>query len=105
MLTSITEQECNDTDIRLVGGSRPNEGRVEYCIEGVWGTVCDDFGDRNYALVICRQLELPTESKQGQDCCSYVLTFLQLCRCICVSSIIWWMASACLTGECNMYWQ
>ena len=64
LLLVYTGPECNDTDVRLTGGSSSNEGRVEYCSEGVWGIVCDDFVDRNYALVICRQLGLPTESKQ-----------------------------------------
>ena len=64
LLTLFTDlASCNNTEIRLVGGSSPNEGRVEYCSRGQWGTVCDDRWDRNNALVVCRQLGLSTESK------------------------------------------
>ena len=67
-MSLFTDSACNDTDIRLVDGTRPNEGRVEYCSEGEWGTVCGDMQDIKNALVACRQLGLPTESKQGKDC-------------------------------------
>ena len=42
--------------MRLRGGSNGLEGRVEVCINGVWGTVTDDGWIINDAIVVCRQL-------------------------------------------------
>ena len=41
--------------IRLVGGSYPHEGRVEYFFHGHWGTVCSSGWDLQDATVVCRQ--------------------------------------------------
>ena len=46
---------CSYGDVRLVDGSTSLEGRVEICIDGTYGTVCDDFWDDNDAEVVCRQ--------------------------------------------------
>ena len=44
------------TNVRLAGGSRPYQGRVEIFFRGSWGTVCDDSWDLTDARVVCREL-------------------------------------------------
>ena len=55
-LNHAVSAQCEDGEIRLVGGSQANEGRVEICVNYQWGTVCHDSWGRLDATVVCRQL-------------------------------------------------
>ena len=63
-LDSVTCDE-NGT-VKLVDGAvNVTEGRLEICVNGVWGTVCSDGltdqdgFDMNAVRVVCRQLGFP----------------------------------------------
>lgn len=53
---NIYTADCTDGDIRVVNGVTALEGRVEVCVDGAWGTVCDDLWGAEEASVACRQL-------------------------------------------------
>lgn len=48
--------DCAEGDLRLVGGGSEYEGRVEICLSGDWGTICDDIWNTVNAEVVCNQL-------------------------------------------------
>ena len=54
---------CTDGDVRLIDGETVAEGRVEICINSVWGSVCDDGWDVIAAGVVCNQLGFQSASK------------------------------------------
>ena len=62
---------CKTGQLRIVGGNIANEGRVEICMNNVWGTVCDDSWGSADATVVCRELGY---SAQGEDIYSILCT-------------------------------
>ena len=49
--------------MRLVEGQSQNEGRVEVCFDGIYGTISDDGWSIPNAQVVCRQLGYSSQGK------------------------------------------
>ena len=56
--THVQYSNCTTGDIRLIGGRTLTEGRIEICIEHVWGYICDNEWDVTDANIVCLQLGL-----------------------------------------------
>ena len=56
VLFFIESTSCVDGAVRLVNGSISQEGRVEVCVNGVWGTICGTGWNKIDAFVVCKQL-------------------------------------------------
>ena len=57
--TVVAPQNCTHSDVRLVGAQNAYEGRVEVCINNLWGTICDSGWSYGDASVVCRQAGFP----------------------------------------------
>ena len=60
--STVSAEECTiEGDVRLADGASVNEGRVEVCVDGEWGTVCNHNWGSNDAHVVCSQLGLTAD--------------------------------------------
>ena len=55
---AVEASNCSDGELRLSGAALTNQGRLEVCVNGAWGSVCDSQGvfTTDEAKVACRQL-------------------------------------------------
>ena len=66
----------SDVQLRLVGGSRSSEGRVEVrrFDNETWGTVCDNLWNAPDAAVVCRQINAKYKwGEVSERCIAFVL--------------------------------
>lgn len=68
----ISTIQCNNGDLRLIGGSNSFEGRVEICWNNEWATVCDDSWGSSDAAVVCNQLQYSSSGMQSSIKVVYV---------------------------------
>ena len=89
--STLRSSGCSHGDIHLVNGETVYEGRVEICINKVWGTVCSTNSTNFWSAykwtskdtnVVCRQLQhmgLGMKYKNNHFfCCLPSLIFIQL---------------------------
>ena len=53
MYTAATTAQCSDGAVRMVGGRIEQEGRVEVCLKGVWGSMCRSQFTKADLFVLC----------------------------------------------------
>ena len=72
-ITTGSNGDCTNGDVRVLNGSASYEGRVEVCVNGEWSTVCGDSWGYNEAYVVCNQTGYGNTSKN--DIYIYYLCF------------------------------
>ena len=73
----ITDRtDCNEGQIRLVNGTIEREGRLEICVNGVWGGFCPYNFRKSAAHVACKQAGYG--DVMGEWVCDHFITAITL---------------------------
>ncbi len=67
----VTCQRPQMGELRILGGTGPNAGRLEVFANNAWGTVCTDYWSSNDAQVACRQLGFSATGRHTSWVASY----------------------------------
>lgn len=59
MCIGSSRRVCSHGSLRLVNGSSNYTGRLEVCINGVWGTVCGNVWNNVNTRTACSQMGFP----------------------------------------------
>ena len=76
---------CTSGAVRLVGGASSREGKLEYCHNGAWSSVCINFDDEE-ATVACKQLGFSGSPSKNIMVCRkhfFHLVLMNYCRSNC----------------------
>ena len=71
VVSSVVVAECSTGSVRLVNGADKYEGQAQVCVNGVWGTICDNGWDKSDSNAFCGELGF---SSYGMSfCCNVIL--------------------------------
>ena len=78
--------ECEEGEVRLVGGVTNSSGRLEVCANGIRGRVCNAlrYWGLDNARVVCRQLGFSGEGKNPCNAYSRALPHMKFIHFLCV---------------------
>ena len=54
----LATANCEEGAVRLKDGDIEQEGRIEVCVNNIWGSICGDGFDFTDAYVVCKELGL-----------------------------------------------
>ena len=74
---------CSTGELRLVNGDGNSNGRVETCLGGIWGTICNIGWDDEDAASICQSL-----GYSSGGACVHVLKLVHACMANCYYSLL-----------------
>ena len=85
LFSAANSASCTEGDVRLRDGANDREGRVEVCVGGVWGTVCEASWDNLDAQVVCKQLRFSdTGTSNLHSAIDRYMCVMYVCVSLCV---------------------